>query len=165
MTLIQSTTVELFQFYGIAVAPLAVPLPLPSKLDQHVGGFGAFAGADFNGTLCLLVPKDVFFLTKIEGLRHCSTLDWAKELTNQLLGRLKNRLVHYQVFVNGGGVPSAIDGKSLQLRVAESNPVVNTVFRTIRGDIFVTICGSIDYSKLRYSGANLTASEGEIILF
>jgi hypothetical protein len=164
VTLIQSATVELFQCYGVATAPVAVPLPLPSKLDQHVGGYGTFVGTDFNGTLCLLVPNDVFFLTKVEGLRFFNVLDWTKELTNQLLGRIKNRLVQYQVFVRGN-VPSVIDGKSLEMRVAASRPLVTTVFRTIRGDIVVTISGSIDYSKLHYSGTHTTANEGDIILF
>ena len=163
VTLIQSATVELFQSYGVAAAPAVVPPPLPSKLDQHVGGYGTFTGTGFNGTLCLLVPKDVFFLTKVEGLRLSNVLDWAKELTNQLLGRIKNRLAQYQMFVRSG-VPSALDGKSLELRVSTSHPLVTMAFRTIRGDIVVTVAGSIDFSKLHYSGAAATADEEEVIL-
>jgi hypothetical protein len=163
-TLIQSATVELFQVYGIAVAPVALMQPMPTKVDQHVGGYGTFTGKSFNGTLGLLVPKEVFTLTKIEGLRVLNILDWTKELTNQLLGRIKNRLVQYQMPIRAD-IPSAIDGKSLELRVAASNPFIIVHFRSIRGDIIVTMTGTIDYTKLQFSGAIATAAEGDIILF
>jgi hypothetical protein len=163
-TLIQSATVELFQYYGIAVAPMPVMQPLPTKLEQHVGGYGTFTGKGCNGTLGLLVPKEVFALTKFEGLRVLNILDWTKELTNQLLGRIKNRLVQYQMPIRGD-IPSAIDGKSLELRVAASNPFVIVCFRSIRGEIIVTLTGSIDYSRLQFSGNVASAEEGDIILF
>ena len=164
VTLIQSATVELFHSYGVAAAPAAVSLQFPSKLDQHLGGDIAFTGSGFNGTLYLLVPKDVFFLTKVECLNLLNMLDWAKELTNQLLGRVKNRLVRYQLFVHCG-IPSSLVGKSLELRWAISKPLLTTAFRTIRGDVFVTIIGSIDFSQLQYAGDAAAADEGEIILF
>lgn len=163
-TLIQSATVELFQSYGIAVAPVALVQPLPTRLDQHVGGYGAFSGKSFNGTLGLLVPKEVFTLTKFEGLRVLNILDWTKELTNQLLGRIKNRLIQYQMPIRAD-IPSAIDGRSLELRVAASNPFVIVHFRSIRGDVIVTMTGTIDYTKLQFSGTVAAAEEGDIILF
>ncbi len=163
-TLVQGATVELFQYYGVAVAPAALLQPLPTRLDQHVGGYGTFTGKSFNGTLGLLIPKEVFSLTKLEGLRVLNILDWTKELTNQLLGRIKNRLFQYQVTIRAD-IPSAIDGKSLELRVAASNPFVIVHFRSIRGDIVVTMTGSIDYTKLQFSGTVAAAEEGDIILF
>lgn len=163
-TLIQSATVELFQSYGIAVAPVALTQPLPTKLDGHVGGYGTFSGKALNGTLGLLVPKEVFALTKLEGLRVLNILDWTKELTNQLLGRIKNRLIQYQMPIRAD-IPSAIDGKSLELRVAASNPFVIVFFRSIRGEVIVTMTGNIDYTKLQFSGTITTAQEGDVILF
>jgi hypothetical protein len=55
-TLIQGATVELFQFYSIAVAPMLQNQPLPKKVDDYVGGYGTFTGEGLNGTLGLLVP-------------------------------------------------------------------------------------------------------------
>ena len=163
-TIIQSATVELFQAYRVAAAPVVTGSQLAENLDNYVGGYGNFYGPGLNGTLAMLVPRDVFSLVKVEGLRVFNVLDWTRELTNQLLGRIKNRLVQYQMALRTD-TPSAIEGKSLELRRAGATPFVSIVFRTIRGDILVTLTGTIDYSKFSYSGAVVTANEGDVILF
>jgi hypothetical protein len=91
-------------------------------------------------------------------------LDWTRELTNQLLGRIKNRLAQYQVTLRTD-IPSATEGKALEMRQVKFNPVLNLIFRTIRGDIVVALSGAVDYSKLYYNGSIANAAEGDIILF
>jgi len=163
-TIIQSTTVELFQVYGVAVAPTAGVLSGKVLLEQYVGGFGSFYGTGFNATLSLLVPKDVLPLIKLEGLRLYNVLDWTRELTNQLLGRIKNRLAQYQLKLRTD-MPSATEGKALEMRQSKTSPFVQISFRTIRGDVIVALTGSVDYTKISYSGLADTASEGDVILF
>ena len=162
-TIIQSTTVELFQAYALAVAPVSTEVGTP-KLDNYVGGAGGLYGAGLNATLSLLVPKDVYSLIKVEGLGLYNVLDWTRELTNQLLGRVKNRLSKYQPNIRTD-LPSAAEGRGLEIRQARLKPFITLTFRTIRGEIWVVLAGSIDYTKLAYSGAIGVAGEGEMILF
>ena len=161
-TIIQGATVELFQVYAVALAPVSASPTV--NLERYVGGYGNFSSSGLNGTLSLLVPKDAYALIKIEGLRLYSVLDWTRELTNQLLGRIKNRLSQYQVILRTD-IPSATEGKALELRQGKLNPILNLVFRTIRGDVVVALTGTVDYSKLTYNGALTHANEGDIILF
>ena len=162
-TLIQGATVELFQSYGIAVAPTLQNQPLPKTVDDYVGGYGAFTGGGLNGTLGLLVPKPVFSLASLEGPRIINILDWTKELTNQLFGRIKSRLAYYQMLLRGD-IPSALEGKSLEMRVAASSPFMTVHFRSIRGEVIVTVAGTIDYSKFKFSSL-IMAEAGDIIMF
>ncbi len=162
-TIIQSATVELFQVYAVAVAPVS-GTSAPFNFEQYVGGFGSFYGTGLNATLSLLVPKDAFTLIKVEGLRLYNVLDWTRELTNQLLGRIKNRLAQYQLHLRTD-IPSATEGKALEIRQTKAAPFVSVTFRTIRGDILVALAGTVDYTKLSYSGAVTTANEGDVILF
>jgi hypothetical protein len=163
-TIIQSTMVELFQFYAVAVAPVSSSPTIGTNLEQYVGGYGNFSSTGFTGTLILLVPKDVYALIKGEGLRLTSVLDWTRELTNQLLGRIKNRLAQYQVTLRIE-IPSATEGKALELRQSKVKPILTLSFRTIRGDIVVAISGAVDYTQLRYNGAITHATEGDFIWF
>jgi hypothetical protein len=162
-TIIQSTTVELFQAYALAVAPISGEVSAP-KFDNYVGGVGGLYGPGLSATLSLLVPKDVYTLIKVEGLRLYNVLDWTRELTNQLLGRVKNRLSKYQPNIRTD-LPNAAEGKGLEIRQAKVKPFLTVAFRTIRGEIWVVLAGSIDYTKLEYSGSIGVASEGEVILF
>jgi hypothetical protein len=162
-TLIQGATVELFQCYRIAVAPMLQNQPLPKQVNDYVGGYGTFTGDGLNGTLGLLVPKTVFSLASVEGIRIFNILDWTKELTNQLFGRIKSRLAHYQMLILGA-IPSALDGKSLEMRVAASSPFMTAHFRSIRGQVIVTVAGTIDYSKFQFSSLTHVPEAGDIVM-
>ena len=162
-TLIQGATVELFQSYDIAVAQMLQNQRLPKKVDDYVGGYGTFTGDCLNGTLGLLVPKPVFSLASLKGPRIFNILDWTKELTNQLFGRIKSRLAHYKMLIRGD-IPSALDGKSLEMRVAANRPFMTAHFRSIRGEVIVTVAGTIDYSKFQFSSLVHMAEAGDIIM-
>ncbi len=163
-TVIQSATVELFQVYCVAVAPVSTESTVAVNFAQYVGGFGNLSGVGLNATLSLLVPKGMYALIKVEGLPLYNILDWTRELTNQLLGRIKNRLAHYQLNLRAD-IPSATEGKALEMRQSKTSPFVTVTFRSIRGDVIVALAGTVDYTKLSYSGSVGTANEGDVILF
>src|SRR5687767_12014406 len=91
-TIIQSSTVDLFHSCGIALAPLARKRDGESVPRYELTGTIAFHGRGFSGTLTLSVPKEAFSLIRQDPLRPFRDWDWVRELTNQLLGRIKNRL-------------------------------------------------------------------------
>jgi hypothetical protein len=164
--ILQGSTVELFHAHGVAVAPLGSS-PVGSQRRYHdcVGMIG-FDGASFSGTLTLSIPTPVFEL-------HCETrdasetttlVDWTQELVNQLLGRVKNRLTMFQANLQAH-LPSVMSGIAMErLRKRTSSEVLYR-FRTLRGDIIVTLDAPLGDGVLTYSGVTAVAQEGDIILF
>lgn len=163
-TLVQSSTVDLFHSTGIAVAPLP-----PFRLDverlttQDLMAMITFSGRGMSGTLGLLMPTSVFDLVKQNPQRRYAGQEWIRESVNQLLGRIKARLLQFQVTLQIG-LPVQMTPKSLQQLTAQGIVAVYR-FRTLRGEISVTLSGKIDYSVLEYSGKTSFATEGDIILF
>ena len=163
-TIIQSSTVDLFHSCGIALAPL------PRKREQEVPpryeltGTIAFHGRGFTGTLTLSVPKEAFSLVRQDPHRPFRDWDWVRELTNQLLGRIKNRLTQFQVGLTAG-LPSVMSSDVYDRQRNRSEPLAIYRFRTLRGEIIVTLNGAIDPAVFVYSGTGNLATEGDIILF
>jgi len=163
-TMIQGSTVDLFQSWGIAVAPLQ-----PSRNDiDHLKSRALMALIQFNaptmqGALGLLVPKDVFELVKQDTGRPFAGLDWVQENANQLLGRLKSKLLSFQVALSIG-LPQLLTEQGLNGLTAKGLLGAYR-FRTLRGEVGVTISGRIDYARLEYSGLNTGVSEGDVIVF
>ena len=165
-SVIQSSTIEVFQAYGIAVAPIPrfSTVPKDKDLEDYLAGLTTFAGRGFNGTLTLLLPQETLSLARHDITRPASSLDWTRELTNQLIGRIKNRLMQFQVSAQSG-LPTAMSGPSLPRRGNRAAPFAVYGFRTLRREVVVTLTGAVDYSIFVYSGMVSTANEGDIILF
>lgn len=163
-TMIQGSTVDLFQSWGIAVAPLQ-----PSRNDaEHFKSRALMAVIQFNapnmqGSLGLLVPKEVFDLVKQDTGRPFAGFDWVQENANQLLGRLKSKLLSFQVALSIG-LPQLLTEQGLQ-SLLNKGLVGAYRFRTLRGEIGVTLSGRIDFARLEYSGLNAGVNEGDIIVF
>lgn len=164
--ILQGSTVELFHAHGVAVAPLgSSPVGSQQRYYDCVGMIG-FDGPSFTGTLTLSIPTPMFEL-------HCETRDasetttlsdWTQELINQLLGRIKNRLTMFQTYLEAH-LPSVMSGVALE-RLRERTPSeVLYRFRTLRGDIAITLDAPLGNGVLTYSGAATVAREGDVILF
>jgi len=114
--------------------------------------------------ITLSVPQAVFASTANDGPRRPLGHDWIRELTNQLLGRIKKRLSQLQVNLQAG-LPSLATLDMLQ-RLQASNKAPSVYqFRTLRGDVIVVVDAVIDYSAMSYAGALELPNEGDIILF
>jgi hypothetical protein len=163
-TMIQSSTVDLFHAGGIAIAPVAANLvDRENVASQTLMATIGFGGDGANGALALLVPFGVFELVKQDPVRPFTGMAWVQDSVNQLLGRIKSRLLPYQLTLQMG-LPAALDEKGLKQLVAQG--ILATFrFRTLRGEVSVTLSGKIDYAKLNYSGHVNHATEGDIVLF
>jgi len=164
-TIIQSSTVDLFHACSVAVAPLKRSTASSKVMgaDRLIGTI-EFSSPSMTGSATLSVPSALFATTTASEERKPSSSDWIRELTNQLLGRVKKRLAQFQVSLQTG-LPSLPTQERLQrLQSASSSPNVYE-FRALRGEIIVVLDATIDYSALRYSGTLKLASEGDIILF
>jgi hypothetical protein len=160
-TIVQSSVVGLMHAHGVAVAPMPIVRTAAAELAVDLLGLVKFDGKGLNGSLSFAIPTEVLSLVK-QPVRE--PRDVIRELTNQLMGRVKNRLIQFQVMLQTG-LPQVLDREQAAQRRGRSAAFAVYHFRTIRGELVVTLDGNIDGSALSYSGSIKLASEGDVILF
>jgi hypothetical protein len=163
-SLVLGSLVDLFQAYGVAVAPLpriaAGRAPTIPELSAVIAFTRAGSGS---GRLTLSVPAAVLDLTRGGGGSGMRT-DWVRELTNQLMGRVKNRLLHFSARVEVGPL-NALDSKQVVAHLERSQKTRVYAGRTLRGEVVVTIEGLPEESELVYVGAGNLPAEGDALFF
>lgn len=165
-TIVQGSTVDLFHSSNIALAPLERPVLQGEAVPHHeLSAIISFVGRGFSGGLTLGMPVEVFSLTKPNALgRGYDMRDWVRETTNQLCGRIKSRLLQFQIVLKVG-LPASLTRDAFK-RHQSRGPFLGTYFfRTLRGEVVVTLSGDICHDAFVYSGVPELASEGDIILF
>lgn len=161
--LISDCCQELFSAYGLTLDPVSVAHfpPKDNLLYCSVMGFG---GRQVRGALVLVSTVEPLERTHPGDAE--SHQDWIRELSNQLMGRVKNRLLSLGADVLLA-TPAAISGKNLDL--TSSTPNAPQVFRAEKGLVCVWIeCEYLDGFELPTTpSGNLEAAlpEGEALLF
>jgi hypothetical protein len=163
-TIVQSATVELFQVYDIAVAPIVAAKSVPRDLDQLLTVTATFSSPALTGNIALFVPPELVTIARHPGQRPFDPKDWIRELCNQLLGRVKNRLHGCDIDLRTG-LPMSLGGVLLDRHRSGAAPEAIFGFRTLRGEVTVTMTGNIDFPRIHYTGKNASAREGDVILF
>lgn len=171
-TLVQSALVELFQAYGVALAPLpraSASGPRTTHLSAAITFTSARdqAGPTASGRLTLALPTGVFEIMKHDAAHTIRQPDWTRELVNQLMGRVKNRLLSFGVHLQAG-LPSSIGRELLDAQLERASGLRVYRARTLRGDIVVTLEGTLQEHELNYrpsAGSASDASEGDLIIF
>ena len=161
-SLVQGSLVELFAAYGVAVAPV------PRMAGYGVAGLPEVSvGISFRcnarpvgGKLTLSLPRGLLDHMKA-GETASVKVDWARELANQLIGRIKNRLLSFALRLDVG-VSLLLEARELRERLLEPRDVRVYGGRTLRGPMLVTLQGLPDDASLRYVGGT-SASEGSMI--
>lgn len=165
-TVIQSSAVDLFHSNEIAVAPLerARAGTLADLARPELAAYISFTGRGMNGGLLLCVPSAVFQLVKQDPGRPFTGADWVREQSNQLLGRIKNRLSQFQVTLSSG-LPTLLTEEAFKRHAARPDPSYIFEFRTLRGVITIVLVGNIDMNVFVYSSFVSLPNEGDIIIF
>jgi hypothetical protein len=164
--LVQSATVELFQSRRIAVAPVSASIGNPHQpVYFALVGMVTLSGPKANGSLSLSWTDDVFSLfTPPVPANSLAARDLLRELTNQLSGRVKNRLLNFELVLTIG-VPTVLSARALDPERPHRETEVVYLFRTLRGEVVVTLDLDIDPSGLSFSGSHKVAKEGDFISF
>jgi hypothetical protein len=163
--IVQSSTVELLHTRGVAVAPLPSSVTHPHAPSFFsLAGVVTFTAPKANGSLSLSWSDPVFSLFTPPVVGPHDSRDILRELTNQLIGRVKNRLMQFQLCLRVG-VPSVVSGQVLERQRARPEAEVVYVFRTLRGEVVVIVNAVIDPGALKYSSSIHVAKEGEFIPF
>lgn len=109
---------ELFAAYGLELDPAPVDLLPPRDALLHCAVMG-FGGRQLRGALLLVSTQEPLALTHAGDAT--SHNDWICELSNQLMGRIKNRLVSLGVDVHLA-TPAAVSGRNLDLTRSKPHP-------------------------------------------
>jgi hypothetical protein len=113
--LVTLCTVELLGAYDVEAAP-APPGPVPP--DFAFGAVLGFTGESMRGSLVLAMEAETIRRSSPEPSGGGPPREWIAELSNQLLGRMKNRLLAYGVEIQVT-IPVVIRGRLL---APESGP-------------------------------------------
>lgn len=164
--LLQSATVAVFHACGVAAAPLA-PVDVTAdelELEFPVGTM-AFRAPGIDAVLIVSLPKAVCARLDIGRRPQADSRDILRELTNLMMGRLKNRLTLYQVTIQSS-LPVCRDRRAeLDSVFPKSGTVRAFRFRTLEGVVTIILRGTFDESRLVYSSTIQINAEGDIILF
>jgi hypothetical protein len=162
--IVQTTTIELFSSYGIAAAPIGAAMsPTGPAIDEY-GAIIAFRSSALNGTLALLTEVRTLTRMRQNLVTATALADWTRELTNQLMGRVKNRLARYNVTLEVG-IPNSANRQLLAHHSAGKQTNIEYQFRTLGGWVKVVLSGDFAEPLLTFAGADGTLENGKFVLF
>jgi hypothetical protein len=162
--LVQDATRALFSDYNVEMNLDGTPVlkVLPSvNLLAMIG----FSSPVLSGALLIAVPNEI--LEHTLPAPDSSLADWGGELANQLLGRLKNLLLKYEVAINLS-LPVVVTGGNFSLP-AKTRPLTRYFsFVSEHGRMFVRMEMELrsDAELVRQrKAAETNMDEGELLLF
>ncbi len=154
---------ELFSAYKLETQPRnRGDLPVPGELA--VCGVMGFGGKLLRGSLVLIATREPLQRTNPDGLG--SDRDWACELANQLMGRIKNRLLSLGVEILLA-TPAGLSGVNLSPSTAERS--APQIFSAANGYICVWLdcehAPGFELGREPLPNAEVAVPEGETLLF
>ena len=116
------------------------------------------------GRVTLSLPSPVVEMMMQAGAGASLRGDWVRELTNQLLGRIKNRMLQFAVRLETN-ISSSLDSKLLANQLEQATEVRLYGGRTLRGEVLATLAGAPADHELKYVAPANVMAEGAAILF
>lgn len=149
---------ELFQAYSLD----AEPTSSAHVADDPTVGVIGFTASKLRGNLALLVPAAVIRATQ----SGSDPMDWTGELTNQFLGRLKNKLIGYGVALEIS-TPLVVAGLSLRLQEPPGTYTQRVDCTTSAGPVhaLISVRTAEGFELSDVPVGEPIAAEGEMLLF
>jgi CheY-specific phosphatase CheX len=152
-----SAATELLDAYGVKVADAGSDW---AESDEVLfSGVMGFIGDRVRGTCLLAASKSTILAT---APRDARPRDWVGELANQLVGRLKSKLMAHGVTI-GVSTPVVLSG--VRLSPLPRSEVLPSVFETSSGRVLVWLEVEVDPEFTLGSLRPLRAAEGEFLVF
>jgi hypothetical protein len=148
---------DLFSHYGVAIVPVT-----DDRCDANLAFCGVigFTGNDLRGSLLLACSREPLSLggDDVRAIR-----DWLAELANQMLGRIKNRLLTLGTVIYCS-TPIILRGEHLAPLDDQPKP---QLFRAAGGivSVWFDVDQLTDLVLAETPDASATAREGEALLF
>ncbi len=169
--LVEAATRALFRTHGLPLGDLRADFgdtPEDHDLASSVG----FTGPEIRGALLMTTRQDLVELAWPAELRHQApserdVCDWAGELVNQLVGRIKNALVPFGLALEQS-TPTVVTGWHIHRTPAMTAIARRYLFDAGRGSIVLYFDAAVaeDFALARSPDENLlSAAEGDVQLF
>jgi len=125
---------ELFAHYGVDLTPLDGEV---STADPCIAVIG-YAGDDMRGALAISASQATIRASNVISANPtpAQDRDWTGELSNQLLGRVQNRLLQHGAHIRMG-TPLVLTGTSFQIHSPKQAPNMRVAFDSKHGPIEV----------------------------
>lgn len=170
-TVVEESLRDLMEQYGAQVVNLE-PIDPPAPRDaERLAGVIGFVAADFAGTLVIETTNDVVreslpTIVDDEKSHESAYRDWIGELSNQLLGRTKNRLLRYGVSFHMSP-PTTLTGTRLNLTPTGARTMqwLRVTLGTGTMDLMVDLRCASDLRFTEDDSADSAQDEGDLVLF
>jgi hypothetical protein len=162
--LIQQATLVVFESYGVTLQPDTTPFAATLRRIQLLSMIG-FSSPLLSGSLLLALPHSL--VEQALPAPGASLADWSGELANQVLGRLKNRLLN-QVVIHVS-LPAVVAGESLQLPASLRQITRYFAFTSAWGNMFIRldmeVKPGLELTNETDLDSEASIAEGELLLF
>ena len=155
------STQELFASYTNSCGPN------PAQQSYSFAGIIGFTGEKIRGTIILATVAEVLQATRPTAAETDSEqADWAGELANQLLGRIKNKLLAHGLVIQLS-TPTSVTGESLRLALSSDARSSRLEYRLGVGPVAVTWATELEdgFTLQLQPKEEQGAREGEMHLF
>ncbi len=161
---VAQATEGVFRSFGVSVLPLAPVSAAETPTPCHdLSGTIAYRSSQMRGWLTLALPQAVCELIVERTAQPFPLGDLTRELTNQIMGGIKARLMRYDVVLRFG-LPIA-GGPGIRQQPKTRGHLVVYPFGTERGELSVILDGTIDETVFAQAETVEATSEGSITLF
>lgn len=170
-TILWETCGEMLEACGVSASPIEVT-PAVTFSERHIAGFIGFTGA-VRGSLVLAASSGLFRATYPLGAEFgrqagmSDLMDWAGEMANQTLGRIKRRFCARGVDFETS-TPTAVNGRHIAGRSGPRQGVFELAFQaanevvSIGFEIMVPSDGVIFHTPAEPIACS---AEGELVMF
>jgi len=151
-----SACVELMQAYGVQLSPSQTWAESDEVMFSGVMGF---VGDRVRGTCLLAAPQGT---VEAAAPKDASARDWVGELANQLVGRLKAKLLARGATI---ALSTPVVLRGVKLSPLPRTDVAPVVFESAAGKVLVWLEVEIEDGFQLGEERALKASEGELLVF
>jgi hypothetical protein len=163
--LVLDVTRALFESYSVKLDLDGSPVSRILSSVKLISTIG-FSSEALGGSLLLAVTNDL--LVKTSPASDANLADWAGELANQLLGRLKNQLLKYGVVVNLA-LPVVLSGGEFHLPSRTRPNARHVSFVSEWGHVFLRtemeLASTAQLVRQPEAAGTASMDEGEFVLF
>lgn len=165
LDLLGHVTIAFFQDHGVVVSAAEPTVETERRVDLPLGATISFVSDHARGTLAVS-PAEALSLASHPQAQEAdedALSDWVGEMANQLLGRLKNRLLPYGVELLCD-TPMAVSGKA---RIGGARrPATRLSFAGDLGDLKLWFDVQVDDDMvLKANSGDAAHAEGDLVLF
>ena len=161
---LEASAVALFADYGQTLQVLESAEEPKRQLSMSLGAAIGFTSAHVRGVLAIAVDEQLASaMHPLTGSDSASSTDWIGELANQLLGRLKNKLLAYGVEL-ALSTPVVVQGTDLRLGAVHRR-ATRLAFGHGQNQAQVWWDAEVDSDLVLAEAEDEAQSEGEMVLF